>query len=479
MGEGYRIIAASKGLQHGERQTITRFSPSHDALCGSADGEREPTNRIRALAFYPLPSGRLCVAYSCYAGDEHTGRGGKRIYTHNLIFEAQDFPHCAYNGFAVLRAVLQTQGTSPQLSPPPVLPELQLPITESTLRVPRVTLDPILGSGWRRHILLALLSGRSVIVNASQDWFEAAEAILLAIPGPMRKSISFGAGLKFSLGRCHRLSLLYDDHRVAKTRVVGQHVEYLDPSGTREPPAPSQKGESIDRRGSAWVSFVERHWSCGDMPGLARRTSRAFDDFGGAGRERVGRLYDQIDAIPRTEAAELLRISAERLSQQAGGVEAEIIAELLDQSQRSLLHQLRRVSWEDARKHWPAVCTIWWQSEKGRRFAAPLIEQGLRIAGEKHPIAAAEAALQFVGLRPSSSKRDSADEPAAADCKRDSLVATVLEHLARWVEHASDAEFAQLGPRLNTLICKWQVLRPTCPLLNRIQGPKSVPLTSD
>ena len=33
MGEGYRIVAASRGLRPEEKQAITRLSPSHEALC--------------------------------------------------------------------------------------------------------------------------------------------------------------------------------------------------------------------------------------------------------------------------------------------------------------------------------------------------------------------------------------------------------------------------------------------------------------
>ena len=33
MGEGYRVIAASRGVRPNEKQSITRNSPSHDSLC--------------------------------------------------------------------------------------------------------------------------------------------------------------------------------------------------------------------------------------------------------------------------------------------------------------------------------------------------------------------------------------------------------------------------------------------------------------
>ena len=37
MGEGYRIIASSRGLRPDERKAITQNSPSHDALCRPAE----------------------------------------------------------------------------------------------------------------------------------------------------------------------------------------------------------------------------------------------------------------------------------------------------------------------------------------------------------------------------------------------------------------------------------------------------------
>ena len=93
MGEGYRIVSASRGLRGDEKQAITRFSPSHEGLCIA----EKPTTDVagaEGVAFYPLPSGRLCVAASCRAGAEHTGRGGQRVYTYNVVFDTEDFSRC-------------------------------------------------------------------------------------------------------------------------------------------------------------------------------------------------------------------------------------------------------------------------------------------------------------------------------------------------------------------------------------------------
>ena len=57
MGEGYRIIAASRGLSSPEKQAITRMSPSHGALCVSPVGEEGSQVDPSAASFYALLSG--------------------------------------------------------------------------------------------------------------------------------------------------------------------------------------------------------------------------------------------------------------------------------------------------------------------------------------------------------------------------------------------------------------------------------------
>ena len=80
-GSGYRLVATSGGLSRDERQQIATRSPSHDALC-------DPGPEATALSFYPLDSGRLCLAHSCYAGLEGSGRGGRRTYTRAVVIDA-------------------------------------------------------------------------------------------------------------------------------------------------------------------------------------------------------------------------------------------------------------------------------------------------------------------------------------------------------------------------------------------------------
>lgn len=474
MGEGYRIIAASRGLHANEKQAITRSSPSHDALCWPSD---EPADTW-GLAFYPLPGGRLCLALSYFAGAEHTGRGGQRVYTHNIAFDKDDFPKCAYNPFAVVRAMIKAQLTSPQLKPPPILPELELSINNGMLETtghvvapddPAIPVDQAspsrgadwrgaLSTTWRSHILNALLEERSLIVNLTGGWTDVVEILLTGLPGPMRAEVSFSAGLRFSVGRCHKLALLHDDHGVTKSRITGRRLEYVDPTAKDEPDTPSL----------AWLSFVERHWGNGDMATLARRTSQAFPDIGPEGRERVGRLYNRIDALPQTDTAELLSAVAEDFNTPEREVEADILAELLVKAQRMLADRLSKMAWEETRRHWPTLCALTWKSTEARLFVQPLIEQAVRVATREHPLIAAQAALDLPRGTPASQTSPGAPEPKTGP---DVVVDTVLTSVAEWAERATDADLEKhrgKEPNLDDLVAKWQVARPQCPIVQRI-----------
>ncbi|MFQ5413316.1 MAG: hypothetical protein ACE5E6_02550, partial [Phycisphaerae bacterium] len=121
MGEGYRIIAAGKGLKPEEKKTITTQSPSHEAVCDTSPD-------ARAVACYPLPTERLCVAATRVAGAEQSGRGGRRVYTMNIIFDVGDFEAFGYNPFHVARAMETAGLTEPQLKPPAVLPDVDIEI---------------------------------------------------------------------------------------------------------------------------------------------------------------------------------------------------------------------------------------------------------------------------------------------------------------------------------------------------------------
>ena len=156
MGEGYRIIAASRGLRADDKQAITRHCPSHEGLCHEAPRPGDPAPAPEAAAFYGLPSGHLCAALSCFAGAEHTGRGGQRVYTQCAVFDEEDFERCGYNAFSVIRAMVAAGLTSPKLKPANPLPDLQLFVHASVDELAGLALHPGLGADCRCRILQGL-----------------------------------------------------------------------------------------------------------------------------------------------------------------------------------------------------------------------------------------------------------------------------------------------------------------------------------
>lgn len=446
MGEGYRIVAASRGLRADEKQTITRYSPSHEGLCVRCADDPGSAGVIQAASFYPLPRGRLCVALSCPAGAEHTGRGGQRVYTHNAIIAADDWPMWGYSPFNVLRAMAAAGLTTPELSPPAVLPELELSVDAAVSGVRCAKFHPVVSASCRLYLLQELLQKHRLIVNIDGGWLETAEALLLGIPGPLRCKVSFGAGLRFAVSHSHDLDLLNDDDGKAKVRAAGQSVEYIDPRDIVQ----------ADATSCAWLTFVDRHWTKGDLPALARRTSRAFDDAGPAGRNYVARLCNCMDGVGQRETGKLLSMASVYLSQGLRAPERDLVAELLDLTRHTLEDRFGRGTWGEVRCDWPTLAALSGTSAEAGVFTDPIIEKALRSVMTADPLQAAEAALDLV-----SAKRLGESRPNLS-----AVIEEVLRHLADWADKAPPREL----DKLSGLCTRWNAVHPGSPSVERLRA---------
>ncbi|MEK6675890.1 MAG: hypothetical protein AABZ47_09585 [Planctomycetota bacterium] len=444
MGEGYRIVACSKGLKPEEKQAITRLSPSQDALCLSPSDEKTFDPSKVCAAYYPLPGGRLCVALSCYAGAEHTGRGGHRAYTHNLILTEEQFASCAYNPFHVIRAMISAGMNTPQLSPPQNLSVVDLRVKLATSgnlgkRDPGMCSIPVL-----RFLLNAMLASRHVVGNVAARWLETAEMVLLGVPGPMRAQLSMGAGLKFSVGRSHHLQLLQDATTGTKTRATGQHSDYIDGCGAAAPATPA----------SAWLTLVERMWNQGDWAYLSHRTSKPFQDAGPESRERLARWYQCIDDAANMELTKLLAVAAEHFAPRKDPIEGEIVGELLAGIQRELLRRLNVETWPNVFKTWSPLLAQWRRSDVGFTWSTPLVEAVFRSALRNDPAAAGALVMDMT--------RHSTGESHEQD--RREMVEGALMQLVKWAEGASDEQITPMRRVVDSL----RTHRPACPLSKRL-----------
>lgn len=431
MGEGYRVIAASKGIKSNEKQAITRSSPSHEALC--ADLGDASSDEPLAAAFYPVETGRLALSVSGFAGSEHTGRGGGRVYTTIVVFAAADFAGCGYNPFHVLRAMLASGVCEPQLQPPAVLPELTLTVSVSEeLRLPAPPLVPNV----RVQVLRNLFNGKNTVVNMPGAWLEAAEGLLLGLPGPLRADVSFSAGMQFSMSRMHRLELLFDDKGKARLRTTGQKVQYVD----------SESDDTVASPQSAWFDFVERCYATNMLTKLAHRTSRAYDECTLEACDRIGHTYEVIEQVPQMDCPEMLEQAAQSLAVSAPGVEAEAHAELQSVLQRHLLERLAVAPMPMAEDLWNAVLVIWRAGGAFEVFARPLV---VRMAAHLAQLDPFKAALMVADIV---EELDRHPEPAAFA----SIIDEVLSRFLLWSHQAAPDEREQA---VEVARC-WQRLRP-------------------
>jgi len=431
MGEGYRVIAAGKGIKPNEKQAITRNSPSHDALCADL-GDAQAEGPL-AAAFYLVDTGRLALSVSGFAGSEHTGRGGGRVYTTIVVFAAEDFARCGYNPFHVLRAMLAAGACEPQLQPPAVLPELTL--TVSVSEEPRLSAPPLVPNV-RVQVLRNLFDGKNTVVNMPGRWLETAEALLLALPGPLRADVSFSAGMHFSMSRMHHLELLFDDKGKARLRTTGQKVQYVD----------SESDDIVAPPRSAWFDFVERCYAADMLTKLARRTSRAYDDCTLEACDRIGHTFEVIEQVPQMDCPAMLEQAAQSLDASAPGVEAEAHAELQSVLQRHLLERLAVAPMPVAEDLWHAVLVIWRAGGAYEVFARPLVVRMAAHLAQLDPLTAALVVADIVG------DIDRHPEPAAFA----SMIDEVLSRFLLWSRQSAPDEREQAVE----VARRWQQLRP-------------------
>jgi hypothetical protein len=96
-GDGYQLVARSPGVGDDDARELAVWGPSHGALCTDRD-------EATSINFCRLASGASCISKTVAAGQEYSGRGGARVYTHFLLVPTDVMARFANNPFAVLRA---------------------------------------------------------------------------------------------------------------------------------------------------------------------------------------------------------------------------------------------------------------------------------------------------------------------------------------------------------------------------------------
>ncbi len=436
-GEGYRIVAASKGLRADEKQKITRCSPSHESLCTPGDADASPIG----AAFYPLPGGRLCVALSRHAGAEHTGRGGQRVYTHNLIVGTEAFEACGFNPFYFIRAMSQSAIEIQKLPTGGVIPALELLVEGAARNRIGAECTALLPPAVRLSAIQLLLESKPMVVDLPKDWLIWAEALLLSIPAPLRLQVSFAAGIRFSTGRGHTLHILRDEKNAVQGRVAAQGISFVGPKSS---PCAVK---------SHWLSFVDRHWMSGDLSGLASRSSRKYEDCSALARERVAELFNAIDALPQTENTPLIDLVFRSINGSIVGVEGDIRREFRESACQQLHDRFSGAAWAQIKPIWLRLVEFWRNGGESAKFAQPLLNLALSAAMRSDPFMAAELALTVAQV-----------SPAADRDAHESIMKQVVGRLASVTPDSSPDE----AEKLAKIVTRFRAARPNCPLIAQL-----------
>jgi hypothetical protein len=217
MGEGYRLIAMSPGITAEERAEITKRSPSHGSIC-------DPDPAAAALASYTLGTQRQCVAWTRYAGKEHTARGGQRVHTHLVVLDPSSFDTFACDPFRVQSAMLECLGPQPDISPNTCLEPLELcdcPHWPGTVESSLIEH----ASAVARRVVM---SRGVLLVIGDASAVEVARWCLSVLPQAFRKDLAFSANLQYAPARQLRLTCVGQETPELRRCIQGQDVETLD-----------------------------------------------------------------------------------------------------------------------------------------------------------------------------------------------------------------------------------------------------------
>jgi len=221
MAQGYRLVAASPGMTTDERKTIATASPSHDSLSDKSDG-------ARAIAFYPLPTGRCCIALSRYAGIEQSGRGGKRVRTHIVVLDRDQWTSANSNPFAIARAVELATADQPRTTKGNRLPLLAI---ERAIASGEGCISAALsaaGDASVRFLIHVAMRDTCTIVPGVSLAEAIMEGVFAAMPSTARRECSFSIGLRFAMGRRHRLVWIGQETADTKRRTRGHTIQFAE-----------------------------------------------------------------------------------------------------------------------------------------------------------------------------------------------------------------------------------------------------------
>lgn len=274
-GQGYRIVAASRGVRADEKADITARSPSHGSLYESGP---EPVGLLSCR----LSSGRFCVGYVCHAGVEHTGRGGQRVYTQMALLDEAAYRSFDSNPVAVHAVIGKAIGKAgPLLKPPPHLEPLVLPPGTRDLASPEAP-------DWIWPSAATLLEGHRLVLTGESKPLAMLNWIMLSLPRGLRESVNVSTNLRFSPSRGMHLVLIGSNDLQLLRQLPGQQMQAWVCDST--PP-------ELAVQFQAWFGLLRRWYREGRFEDIARLTCKICADSPVEALEQVATICEDADRL--------------------------------------------------------------------------------------------------------------------------------------------------------------------------------------
>jgi hypothetical protein len=198
---GYHIVSRSAGVSEADVRVLSAWCPSHGALIVDA------ANRT-SVNFHPLGDGRFVLSRTCEGTPEYSGRGGRQLYTHALIFSAEHLQLTGFQPIALYRHALALGLMLYQPEPNPTLPALTLAGVYRT-REPEFWTERTRALGYHDHanIPARVSRSQSVRVTFAGNRIDLVECLLNLLPREVAERVSFSTSLEPSPSRPYQISL--------------------------------------------------------------------------------------------------------------------------------------------------------------------------------------------------------------------------------------------------------------------------------
>jgi GTPase-associated protein 1, N-terminal domain type 2 len=220
--QGYQLAARSDGVDDRLAQTLTKWGPSHAALCN-------PHPAAESFNFHAVESDCFAISRTLYGGAEYSARGGWQLMTRYALVEPRHLRDFENDPIALLR-LARSEGRFELLSqfderlPPMSLPEPRPSVRWSVPARKGVAenVDEIIGR---------LERGERLAVTHCYNPLTILQYLIRRLPESHRLELSFTTGLKPTAHRPFRLHFLPGDSHDLRRAASALGITCLSASG--------------------------------------------------------------------------------------------------------------------------------------------------------------------------------------------------------------------------------------------------------